>query len=72
MPRWTPEAREKQSQAIRSWKPWTESTGPRTEDGKAISSANADKGGVRPYLRDVLKTLRRLEEALDKYESDDS
>lgn len=33
---------------------------------------NADKGGVRPYLRAVLKTLRRLDEALDKYESDDS
>lgn len=26
---------------------------------------NADKGGVRPYLRAVLKTLRRLDEAVD-------
>lgn len=41
MPRWTPEAREKQRQLIKQWQPWEQSTGPRTEQGKEISSQNA-------------------------------
>lgn len=41
---WTPERRAKQAEAIRRWKPWDKSTGPRTEEGKARSSRNADKG----------------------------
>ena len=41
---WTPERRAKQAEAIRLWQPWNESTGPRTKDGKARSSRNADQG----------------------------
>lgn len=41
---WTPERRAKQAEAIRRWQPWNKSTGPRTEEGKARSSRNADKG----------------------------
>lgn len=41
---WTPERRAKQAEAIRRWQPWSKSTGPRTEEGKARSSRNADKG----------------------------
>lgn len=41
---WTPERRVKQAEAVRRWKPWEKSTGPRTEAGKARSSQNADKG----------------------------
>lgn len=41
---WTPERRAKQAEAVRGWKPWERSTGPRTEEGKARSSRNADKG----------------------------
>jgi hypothetical protein len=40
MPRWTAEARAKQSQRIREWAPWRNSTGPVTEQGKAIASKN--------------------------------
>ncbi len=40
MPRWTLEARAKQSQRIREWAPWRNSTGPVTEQGKAIASKN--------------------------------
>lgn len=40
MPRWTLEARAKQAQRIREWKPWQKSTGPVTEEGKAIASRN--------------------------------
>ncbi len=37
---WTPERRARQAALIRAWKPWERSTGPRTTDGKARSSAN--------------------------------
>lgn len=40
MPRWTPEARAKQSKRVREWAPWKESTGPVTLEGKAVSSRN--------------------------------
>jgi hypothetical protein len=40
MPRWTPEARAKQSEMIRKWAPWRNSSGPVTPEGKAIASKN--------------------------------
>jgi hypothetical protein len=45
MPRWTTEARAKQSALITAWQPWRASTGPRTADGKAKVARNADQGG---------------------------
>ena len=44
---WTPERRAKQAEAIKKWKPWTKSTGPRTETGKTICARNAYKHGCR-------------------------
>lgn len=41
---WTPERRAKQAENIHRWKPWKQSTGPRTPEGKARSSRNADRG----------------------------
>ena len=38
---------EKQSKAIRKWKPWEQSTGAKTVKGKARSSQNALKHGFR-------------------------
>ncbi len=43
MPRWTDEARVKQSELIALVRPWEKSTGPRTPKGKAVSSRN--RGG---------------------------
>ncbi len=40
---WTPEARQRQAELIRSWKPWEHSTGAKTEAGKAIVSENRQK-----------------------------
>lgn len=72
---WTPERRAKQAEAIRRWRPWSMSTGPRTTEGKACSSRNADKGiaerdalilGVRLRVRETfeakaVETLRLID-----------
>lgn len=38
---WTPERRARQAEFVRQTKPWLKSTGPTTEQGKAVSSQNA-------------------------------
>lgn len=53
---WTPERRARQAELIRTWQPWTRSTGPRTPEGKAKASRNAWKGGHWQQI----KELRRL------------
>ena len=55
---WTQERRTRQAQAIRRWKPWTRSTGPRSPEGKARTARNGYKGGVRPMLRELARALR--------------
>jgi hypothetical protein len=40
MPRWDSVSREKQAQRIREWQPWQNSSGPVTQEGKAIASKN--------------------------------
>lgn len=55
---WSVERRSQQSAAIRRWQPWTRSTGPTTDAGKARSALNAYRGGVRPMLRALSKALR--------------
>jgi len=45
--RWTEEARQRQSEAIKRWRPWESSTGPRSAEGKAVASQNAFKHGMR-------------------------
>lgn len=44
---WTDERRAKHAAAIRRWKPWAKSTGPRTVAGKARAAQNAYKHGQR-------------------------
>ena len=55
---WTPERRAKQAEAIRRWRPWERSTGPKTEAGKTASSMNAEKHGMRG--RDALDAGQEL------------
>ncbi|TAN11550.1 MAG: hypothetical protein EPN34_07055 [Burkholderiaceae bacterium] len=54
---WTLERRKRQSEAIRRWKPWERSTGPRTEAGKAKTSRNGYKGGQRQRLRELRRII---------------
>lgn len=44
---WTEERRRKQAEAIRRWKPWEKSTGPKTPEGKKRTRLNALKNGSR-------------------------
>ena len=57
---WTPERRALQAQAIRCWRPWDHSTGPRTAEGKETSARNAYKGGHWRREREFLKTARQV------------
>ena len=56
---WTEERRQRQAEIIRKTKPWEHSTGPRTEDGKNVSSRNATSMWVarRKALEAVSKNL---------------
>ena len=56
---WTPERRKRQSEAIRRWKPWQKSTGPKSPEGKAAVSGNAFTGGELAKLRWAIKELNQ-------------
>ena len=64
---WTPERRKRQAEAIRRWRPWEQSTGPASAEGKAKASRNAWKGSPRQQLRELnaalnaeLRAMRQL------------
>lgn len=65
MARWTPEARQRQSELINNWKPWEQSTGPTTPEGKAAVSQNGYKGGWRQQIRELSKLLKEQKEILE-------
>ena len=66
---WTPERRKKQSELIKSWKPWEKSTGARSSEGKNKSKMNALKHGCRSeefrkletYMAAQNKMIREIE-----------
>lgn len=62
---WTQEQRERQREAIQSWKPWERSSGPKTPEGKARVSRNGWKGGTRQMLRELSQVLREQRERLE-------
>lgn len=55
---WTPERRAKHAEAIKRWKPWEKSTGPKTSEGKEASKMNGWKGGERSLGKEVRRLLR--------------
>ena len=54
---WTPERRARQAELIKQWKPWMQSTGPRSAEGKERVSRNAWTGGHRAMLRELTKMV---------------
>lgn len=54
---WTTERRQRQAEAIKSWKPWEQSTGPKTPEGKAAVSRNPWRGGHRQQLRELIRMV---------------
>ena len=52
---WTPEQR--QREAIERWKPWKQSTGPKSAEGKSAADGNAWTGGEWKKLRLAIKEL---------------
>jgi hypothetical protein len=57
---WIAERRARQAALIRTWRPWEQSTGPVTTEGKARTVRFADKGGQRDKLRAALTAIRLL------------
>lgn len=57
---WTPARRARQAILIKTWAPWSASTGPRTAEGKARSSRNAriQEGSVRSHIRELTRGLK--------------
>ena len=68
---WTQERRQKQSAAIRRWKPWERSTGPRTSAGKATASQNANKGYDWLGIRRIAAALHKNKKSLDELSAED-
>lgn len=60
---WTPEARARQAELIRTWQPWKHSTGARTPQGKAMSAQNRAKSlaAAKQRIEDARKALRDAE-----------
>lgn len=61
---WTPEQRERQREAIKTWKPWEQSTGPKSPEGKARVSQNGWRGGQREAMRELARLIAEHRKAL--------
>jgi hypothetical protein len=61
MRKWTAEERARQAALIKTWKPWEQSTGARTAEGKAASSQNAlVHGGRSAETKGLQKAISTL------------
>ena len=61
---WDQQRKNRQAQLIQQWKPWRQSTGPKTVEGKSKVSQNSYKGAVREQLRDLAGVLRKNQELI--------
>jgi hypothetical protein len=67
---WTEEKRQAERNRINQTKPWLKSTGAKTQEGKAICSQNAFKGGLHERINrlrvQVNAMLKEQKEALNR------
>jgi hypothetical protein len=63
---WSEKRRASQSELIHCWRPWEQSTGPRTVSGKRRVARNAYKGVARLVLRQLAKLLRASDNAVSR------
>lgn len=61
----TPEHRKLRAELIRRWRPWENSTGPKSEEGKARSAMRGFKGGERALLLELQRILREQAQMLN-------
>ena len=68
MRQWTPSERQRQAELIKQWQPWKKA-GVKTSEGKAVSSQNALKHGLRSaefnLMRAELKASKKRLESFD-------
>ena len=57
---WTEEERRKQAEAVKRWKPWEKSTGPKSRAGKDRAKMNALKHGNYALSRQALRLALQL------------
>lgn len=55
----TPEHRALRAELIRRWKPWEQSTGPKSPEGKKRASMRGFKGATRPLVRELALALNQ-------------
>lgn len=63
---WSAERRQRQAELVKNWKPWLQSTGPKSVSGKHKVSRNAFKGGQRAKIRDMNSHYRAAIQSLSK------
>ncbi|WP_298159792.1 hypothetical protein [Ferrovum sp.] len=68
MTAWTPERKARQSALIHSWRPWEQSTGPKTDEGKQEASRNRQRAleKARQEVADARKALTEAQDALER------
>lgn len=66
---WTRRERARHAAAIRKWKPWKSSTGPRTMEGKKTIAQNALKSGLHTAdMRELQRLIKQQASVLKQLE----
>lgn len=64
----TPEHKALRAELIVLWRPWEQSTGPRSPEGKERSAKRGFKGAERELMRDLARALKSQEKGLAAFD----